>query len=138
MATATYWKETDSTDLRHQEAIHEGVGTIVRKMFFREQSQLPIRFDIWELPPGVSEGDHTHGGTGEGRALEEIYYFLSGNGMMRIAGEEVAVGQGTRSWCRRASTTACTTRVPSRCGWCCSGASRRPSASRLLKYVTST
>lgn len=64
-ATATYWKETDSTDLRRQEAIHEGVGTIVRKMFFREQSQLPIRFDIWELPPGGSQGDHTHGGTGE-------------------------------------------------------------------------
>ena len=92
--TATFWKETDSTDLRHQEAIHEGVGTIVRRMFFREQSRLPIRFDIWELPPGASEGDHTHGGTGEGRALEEIYYFLSGSGMMRIEGEEVVVAQG--------------------------------------------
>jgi hypothetical protein len=43
MAMATFWKETDSTDLRHQEAIHEGIGTIVRKMFFREQSRLPIR-----------------------------------------------------------------------------------------------
>jgi len=73
VASATFWKETDSTDLRYQAAIHEGVGTIVRRMFFREQSQLPIRFDIWELPPGASEGDHTHGGTGPGRALEEIY-----------------------------------------------------------------
>jgi mannose-6-phosphate isomerase-like protein (cupin superfamily) len=92
--TATFWKETDSTDLRHQEAIHEGVGTIVRRMFFRKQSRLGVKFDIWELPPGASEGDHTHGAHGEGRALEEIYYVLSGNGMMRIDGEEVAVAPG--------------------------------------------
>src|SRR5688572_10820937 len=63
MATVTYWRQTDATDPRHQEAIHEGVGTIVRRMFFREQSRLPVRFDVWELPPGASEGDHTHGGT---------------------------------------------------------------------------
>jgi mannose-6-phosphate isomerase-like protein (cupin superfamily) len=94
VANATFWKETDSTDLRHQEAIHEGVGAIARRMFFREQSQLPIRFDVWELPPGVSEGDHTHGSREVGRALEEIYYFLSGGGMMRIEGEEVAVDPG--------------------------------------------
>ena len=92
--TATFWRETDSTDLRHQEAIHEGVGTIVRRMFFREQSRLGVKFDIWELPPGASEGDHTHGTPGDGRALEEIYYFLSGTGMMRIDGEEMAVTPG--------------------------------------------
>ena len=92
--TATFWKETDSTNLRHQEAIHEGVGTIVRRMFFREQSRLGVKFEIRELPPGASEGDHTHGAPGEGRALEEIYYFLSGNGLMRIDGEEVAVAPG--------------------------------------------
>ena len=44
--------------------------------------------------PGASEGDHTHGGDADGRPLEEIYYFLSGHGMMRIAGEEVAVAPG--------------------------------------------
>lgn len=96
-ATATYWKQTDVTELRHQEAIHAGVGTIVRKLFFREQSRLPVRFDLWELAPGVSEGDHSHGGTGNddnGHPLEEIYYFLQGHGMMRIADEEVAVGPG--------------------------------------------
>jgi mannose-6-phosphate isomerase-like protein (cupin superfamily) len=94
LATVAYWKETDATDLRHQAAIHEGVGTIVRRMFFREQSQLGVRFDIWELPPGASEGDHTHGGTGEGRPLEEIYYFLGGHGTMRIAGEDIPVAPG--------------------------------------------
>ncbi len=94
LTTMTFWKETDSTDLRHQEGIHEGVGTIVRRLFFREQSQLPIRFDVWELPPGASEGDHTHGDREGGRPLEEIYYFLGGHGTMRIDGEEVAVAPG--------------------------------------------
>jgi mannose-6-phosphate isomerase-like protein (cupin superfamily) len=94
VAIATFWKATDSADLRHQEAIHDGVGTIVRRMFSREQSRLPVRFDVWELPPGASEGDHTHGGNGEGRALEEMHYFLGGHGSMRIDGEEVAVAPG--------------------------------------------
>jgi mannose-6-phosphate isomerase-like protein (cupin superfamily) len=91
MPTATFWKETDSTDLRPQTAIHDGEGTIVRRMFFRQQSQLGVRFDVWELPPGASEGSHTHGGE---RPLEEIYYVLQGHGLMRIAGEEVLIGPG--------------------------------------------
>ena len=91
MPTATYWKQTDSTDLRAQPAIHEGEGTILRRLFFREQSQLGVRFDIWELPTGASEGNHTHGGE---RPLEEIYYFLAGHGKVDIAGEEVAVVPG--------------------------------------------
>ena len=91
MPAATYWKETDSTDLRAQAAIHEGEGTILRRLFFRQRSQLPIRFDIWELPPGASEGDHIHGSDD---ALEEIYYFLEGQGKLVIEGEEVAVTRG--------------------------------------------
>jgi mannose-6-phosphate isomerase-like protein (cupin superfamily) len=91
VSRVTHWKQTDSTDLRPQAAIHDGVGTIVRRMFFREQSQLPVRFDIWELPPGASEGSHTHGAE---RALEEIYYVLQGTGTMTIEGEAVALTPG--------------------------------------------
>ena len=91
MPAATYWKQTDSTDLRAQPAIHEGEGTILRRLFFREHSQLGVRFDVWELPPGASEGCHTHDGTD---ALEEIYYVLAGQGLMRIAAEEVALAPG--------------------------------------------
>jgi mannose-6-phosphate isomerase-like protein (cupin superfamily) len=87
----TFWKETDSTDLRAQEAIHAGEGTILRRLFFRERSQLGVRLDVWELQPGASEGSHTHDGD---RPLEEIYYFLQGTGLMLIAGEEVAVAPG--------------------------------------------
>jgi mannose-6-phosphate isomerase-like protein (cupin superfamily) len=91
VATVKFWKETDATDLRSQAAIHEGEGTILRRLFFREQSQLGVRFDVWELPPGASEGDHTHG---DDNALEEIYYFLAGHGTMSIEGEEVTVAPG--------------------------------------------
>jgi len=56
MPTATFWKQTDSTDLRAQAAIHAGEGTIPRRRFFREQSELPVKFDVWELAPGVDHG----------------------------------------------------------------------------------
>ena len=88
---ATFWKESDSTDIRPRTAIHDGEGTILRRMFFREQSRLGVRFDVWELPPGVSEGSHVHEGE---KALEEVYYFLAGHGTMWIEGEEVAVAPG--------------------------------------------
>jgi len=90
MASVKYWIETDSTRVREQ-AIHDGQGTIVRRLFFREQSQLPIRFDIWELPPGASEGDHTHAGDD---ALEEIYYVMQGQGRLRVEGEDVSLAPG--------------------------------------------
>lgn len=91
MSTPTFWKQTDSTDLRAQAAIHEGEGTILRRLFFREQSQLGVRFDVWELAPGASEGCHAHDGE---RPLEEIYYILSGQGLMRIAEDEVVIAPG--------------------------------------------
>lgn len=94
----TYWKQSDSTDLREHAAMHGGDGVIVRRSFFREQSQLAVRFDVWELAPGVSEGSHTHGGAsasdGDERPLEEIYYFLQGSGVMWMDGEDVPVTAG--------------------------------------------
>lgn len=93
-----YWKQSDTTDLREHPAMHGGDGVIVRRSFFREQSQLAVKFDIWELAPGASEGGHTHGGAhpsaGDERPLEEIYYFLQGSGTMWINGEDVPVAAG--------------------------------------------
>lgn len=78
--------------------MHGGEGVIVRRSFFREQSRLPIRLDVWELAPDVSEGRHTHGGPtatlGDERPLEEIYYFLQGSGVMWVDGEEEPVQAG--------------------------------------------
>jgi mannose-6-phosphate isomerase-like protein (cupin superfamily) len=86
-----YRRQTDRSDVRHQEAIHEGIGTITRLGFFREHSRLGVRFDIWELPPGATEGSHIHG---QESPLEEIYYFLEGRGTMTIEGELVSVSAG--------------------------------------------
>src|SRR4051794_19409410 len=91
MGKTTFWKQSDTTDGRVQASIHDGEDTILRRLFFREQSQLGVKFDIWELAPGVTEGSHTHSGD---NPLEEIYYFLSDQGTMIIEGEEIAVAAG--------------------------------------------
>jgi mannose-6-phosphate isomerase-like protein (cupin superfamily) len=91
VAGERYWKETDSTDIRAQAAIHAGEGTILRRLFFRDRSKLGVKFDVWELAPGVTEGSHTHEGE---RALEEIYYVLQGQGIMTVEDETVPIGPG--------------------------------------------
>jgi mannose-6-phosphate isomerase-like protein (cupin superfamily) len=52
---------------------------------------LGFTFVIWELAPGASEGDHVHDGEDD---YEETYYFLSGEGEMRIAGKSIPIKPG--------------------------------------------
>ncbi len=85
-----YWKENDSTGIRTYN-IHEGNGEIRTRGFFTDVTKLPIRFQMWELDPGVSEGSHIHEGE---QTLEEIYYFLQGEGVMWVDGEDVQVRAG--------------------------------------------
>ena len=86
-----YRKQNESTDVREGPGIHGGDGVITRRGFFRGVSRLPVTFEVWDLEPGVSEGSHTHGGE---HALEEIYYFLQGSGVMWVDGEDVPVAAG--------------------------------------------
>ena len=86
-----YVKQNETSDVHETPNIHHGEGVILRRSMFREQSKLPIRMEVWELEPGVSEGDHTHEGKGE---LEEIYYFLKGEGVMSVEGEDVPIAAG--------------------------------------------
>ena len=86
-----YVKQNEASDVHETPNIHHGEGVILRRSMFREQSKLPIRMEVWELEPGVSEGDHTHEGNGE---LEEIYYFLEGKGVMSVEGEDVPIAAG--------------------------------------------
>ena len=86
-----FFKENDSTGVRRVEGIHEGRGAIQVRSFFEGQSRLGTRFHVWELEPGTSEGTHTHQEEG---ALEEIYYFLQGQGRMWIGDDPVAVSAG--------------------------------------------
>ena len=56
-----------------------------RRRFFHGASKLPVRIEVWELPPGASEGSHVHDGDD---TLEEFYYFIAGRGVMWMDGEE--------------------------------------------------
>ena len=86
-----YHIENDSTEVITKPAFHDGEGVIKTRAFFNEVIRLPIKFQMWELDPGASEGVHVHEGD---RALEEIYYFLSGDGTMWADGEEFPVTAG--------------------------------------------
>jgi mannose-6-phosphate isomerase-like protein (cupin superfamily) len=63
---------------------------------FHDISQLPVKMQIWELEPGATEGNHVHDrfDTGKNGNLEEIYYFLNGNGTMWSDGTDVPVSSG--------------------------------------------
>jgi len=86
-----YWKQIEATDRVVSNQIHDGSGLIKRRSLFRESSRLPINMEIWTLDQGVTEGDHVHQ---DPRPLEEVYYFLEGEGIMTVDGDEVPVKAG--------------------------------------------
>ena len=86
-----HWRQHESEALTRAVAIHDGDGEIRTRTFFPGVSRLPVRWAIWELEPGVSEGSHVHEGD---ESLEEIYYFLEGRGVLWIDGEDVPVRAG--------------------------------------------
>ena len=85
-----YLKQSDATE-EAMHRLHEGDGTVRACRLFPDDSRLPTKMAVWELDPGSSEGSHVHEGLG---ALEEIYYFLQGSGVMWVDGEEVEVRTG--------------------------------------------
>ena len=91
---ARYWKASDRTDVRPVDAIHDGVGTILVRSFFGRESRLGVHFHVWELPPGVTEGAHTHAADDPKDDYEELYYVLSGHGVAIFTDEEVPLAPG--------------------------------------------
>jgi mannose-6-phosphate isomerase-like protein (cupin superfamily) len=86
-----YWKQTDADGIEPELGVHAGEGLIKIRRFFYGQSRLAARFHVWELAPGATEGDHTHAGD---YTLEEIYYFLQGQGELTVEGRAVPVRPG--------------------------------------------
>ena len=86
-----FWHENDSTDIRDIDAIHDGDGAIRVRAFFKDKNQTGVHFHVWELAPGVSEGNHIHEGDDD---YEETYYFLQGQGVMWIEGQDVPIAAG--------------------------------------------
>ena len=86
-----YYKHSGQTAYSYTQGIHDGKGEIKRTPFFKDVLRLPINIETWELASGVSEGSHTHDGES---ALEELYFFLEGEGLMWSDGEEFLVKAG--------------------------------------------
>jgi len=40
--------------------VHDGLGTITVRRYFDRALPWPIELEVWEIPPGGSEGVHTH------------------------------------------------------------------------------
>jgi len=86
-----YWKENDSAALVEAHEAHGGEGTIRLNPLFQHVSKLSVNISVLELEPGVSEGNHTHE---DDDALEEIYYFTEGQGVVSVDGRDVPVAAG--------------------------------------------
>jgi len=91
-----YRKEVESADITAYPGVHDGKGTIGVRFFFRtDDSPLPAVLLIYDIPPGASEGVHTHRlGDEEAGSFDEFYYIISGQGQMGIAQEIIPVKAG--------------------------------------------
>lgn len=76
------------------EGIHDGDGGIAVRPFFRGLTRSGINLHVWELPPGTSEGRHTHAEDDPDDAYEEIYLVLDGRGTLHVEGEDVPLETG--------------------------------------------
>ena len=75
--------------------MHDGRGTISFRYFEFDRQPAPANFCIYDIPPGASEGVHTHhlGDTVLG-PYDEYYYIIEGEGEMPIDGQTVPVKTG--------------------------------------------
>jgi quercetin dioxygenase-like cupin family protein len=81
--------DTDASERVLYRGMHGGVGTIEMKRFFSHQPPGPVRFLVYSIPPGASEGDHMHQ-----IGFDEFYYIISGRGEMQIDGNLIPVNAG--------------------------------------------
>ena len=85
------WKQNETVDVISTPTMHEEEGAVTRRRFFCDSTKLPASIEVWELPPGSSDGSHVHEGE---EALEEFYYFIAGRGVIWMDGEELSVVRG--------------------------------------------
>ena len=73
--------------------LYGGDGTISARYFRFNQTPAPANFVIFEMPPGASEGVHSHPETGP-NAYDEYYYVIDGEGEMSLDGEIITIRTG--------------------------------------------
>jgi mannose-6-phosphate isomerase-like protein (cupin superfamily) len=61
--------------------LHGGAAPTRVQWYLREHTRLPVAVQSWTLPPGGSEGMHTHSADAP---LEELYVLVSGRAVMRV------------------------------------------------------
>lgn len=76
--------------------LHGGNGTAKVKFFVFDNAPWPAHFLIYDLPPGASEGVHSHFSDNRNNqgSFDEYYHILSGQGQMEIEGNIVPVVEG--------------------------------------------
>jgi mannose-6-phosphate isomerase-like protein (cupin superfamily) len=80
--------ERDAEVAREEPGTHEGGGQTIGYSFFRDTPKLAMVFRKRALKPGSAIGYHE-------QHEDEIYYVLSGRGIMTIDGKPIEVGPGT-------------------------------------------
>jgi len=90
-----YSKESEANVARPYSNVHGGDGTISVRFFPFDKQPSPAHFVIYDIPPGASEGVHTHhlGDMNLG-PYDEYYYIIEGRGEMPIDGQIVPVTAG--------------------------------------------
>lgn len=73
--------------------LYGGNGTISARYFRFGGAPAPANFVIFDMPPGSSEGHHTHRLDGP-TAYDEYYYVLEGEGEMTIAQTTLSIRAG--------------------------------------------
>ena len=79
--------ERDKDVAREEPGTHKGGGTTIGYSFFKDTPNLAMVFRKRALKPGSGIGYHE-------QKEDEIYYVLSGRGLMTIDGKEFEVGPG--------------------------------------------
>jgi mannose-6-phosphate isomerase-like protein (cupin superfamily) len=83
-----YVLERDSDVAKEEPGTHKGGGQTIGYSFFKDTPNLAMVFRKRALKPGSAIGYHE-------QKKDEIYYVLSGRGLMTIDGKEMAIGPGT-------------------------------------------
>ena len=96
-APGGYVLEHDADVATNEPGTHDGGGETIGYSFFKKTPHLGLVFRKRALKPGSGIGYHE-------QTEDEIYYVLSGRGMMTIDGKPFEVGPGTAVLTRTGSS----------------------------------
>ena len=111
--------------------LHGGTAPVRMQWLFQKQSRLPVAVQTWELPPGGTEGMHSH--PDSSRPLEELYVVMEGTARMTVDGQIHDVAAGDAVLAPVGWNTIWPIPAPARCACWSSGESpARPTTRRSV------